>query len=120
MEVGRDRQAVVEVRRIDDLAGAADMEDDRHASLFSQSPHRIQAVMAGGVVGRTTRGDEQRGGAHVQTFLGHGFGPIEVGEWHVTGGQHALVDVAEVDHASVVGTSCAIGQIEIAAVFPPV
>ncbi len=120
VEVGRYRQPVVEVVPIDQIAGAADVEHDRDARLLRARPHRVEADVARRMPCRATRRDEQRRGAEGDRLVGHGRGAIEVGEWDVARRLQAGVDRAELDHAAVVRTGRAVGQVEIAGVLPVV
>ncbi len=118
MEVGGDRQAVVEVGRVDQVAGAADVEHDRDAGLLGLTPHRVERDVRRRVPHRAARCDEQRGGAHLDRLAGHRVSPVEVGERHVAGGQQARIDRAELDHPAVVGAGGAVGEVEVGLVLP--
>jgi hypothetical protein len=86
VEVGRDGQAVPEVLGLDEVAGAAHVEHDRHARLLRSCPHGVEPDVAGRVVGRAAAGDEQGGRTHLDGLVGHGRRPVEVDQRDVAGG----------------------------------
>src|SRR5690606_40006409 len=55
VEVGWDRQAVVEVVGVDEVARPADVEDDRDAGLLGPGPHAVERDVAGRVPGRAAQ-----------------------------------------------------------------
>ncbi len=118
VEVGGDRQAVVEVGAIDQVAGAADVEHHRDAGLLGLSPHRVERDVRRRVPHRTAGCDEQRRGAHLDRLGRHRIGALEVDERDVAGGQEARIDRAELDHPAVVGAGGAVREIEVGLVLP--
>ena len=122
VEVGRDRQAVLEVVGSMQVAGAADVEDDRDAGLLGLGPHRVErrCGSASGRAGSRTA-TSSAAAPMLDRLGGHRRGALEVGaaarsRW----GAAAVVDRAELEHAAVVGAGDAVGEVEIVAVLPVV
>jgi hypothetical protein len=90
------------------------------SGVLRPGPHRIETHVARRVSGGTARSHQEGGRPHGDGFVGHGRGPIEVDQRHVTGGQEAGIDGTELDHGPVVGARRAVGQVEIAGVLPVV
>ena len=105
VEVGRDRQPVAEVVRVDQLTGAADVEHDRHAGLAGRRPHGVEA-RRGSVsarAGSPTRPAAPPRPISIASFASAGARSRSAsGTYSVA--QQPGVDGTELDHAAVVGT----------------
>ncbi len=117
VEVGHRGQPVLEVVRVEELAAAAHVEDDRDARLLGLGPDGIEADVARRVPARAGRGDEQRLASEVDVLARHVSRAIEVAQRHVARRQQPAVDRAEVEHRPVVGAREAVGEVDVVAVL---
>ncbi len=118
MEVRRHRQTVVEVVRVDQSAGAADVEHDGNAGVGRGRPDGVEGDVAWRVGWRATRSNQQRGRTQSDRLAGQFAGALEIGQWDVQRGQQARIGGTELDHRPVVGPGRADRQLHVAGVLP--
>ena len=93
------------------------MEHDRQAGFLRDRPQRIEADVAGRMVVRAARRDQQRLGAKLDRLARRLGCALEVEQRHIAGRQQALVDRAEIDHVAGVRARHGIGEVVVLAAF---
>ena len=117
VEVGRDRVTVLEVVVVEHVVLTADVEHDRNARFLRRGPDRVEPEVTRRVPLRAGRGNEERRSTHVDGFVRHVAGGIEVGKRHAHRGQESRVCRTELGHAAVVCTRGTGGELGVG-VFP--